>query len=40
MVDDKENIPSEELIDNFRIYGKSKGEMGCNSPVKKNLQEK
>ena len=40
MVDDKENNPSQELIANFRIYGTSKGETGCNSPVKKNIKEK
>ena len=40
VVDDKENIPSEELIDNYRIYGKSKGETGCNSPVKKKTNVK
>ena len=33
LVDDKENNPSQELIDNFRTYGTSKGETGCNSPV-------
>ena len=35
LVDDKENNPSQQLIDNFRTYGRSKGETGCNSPVKK-----
>ena len=42
LVDDKENNPSQKLIDNFRTYGTSKGETstskgetGCNSPVKK-----
>ena len=40
VVDDKENIPSEELIANFRIYGRSKGETGCNSPVKKKSPRK
>ena len=40
VVDDKENIPSEELIANFRIHGRSRGETGCTSPVKKNLKEK
>ena len=40
VVDDKENIPSEELIANFRINGRSRGETGCTSPFKNNLQEK
>ena len=47
LVDDKENNPSQKLIDNFRTYGTSKGETGtskgetgCNSPVKKNIKAK
>ena len=35
LIDDMENNPSQQLIDNFRTYGTSKGETGCNSPVKK-----
>ena len=42
LVDDKENIPSQETIAEFKNkkHGKSNGATGCTSPVKKKSPRK